>query len=110
MVFSALLNNTFTVSRRTRTSDGEGGWVIGYDAISSVAGRIRPASSTEREVASSDERVITHVLYTEIEDIRRGDRVTCDDLVVEVVGIREPSKASHHLEIDCVERQEEVNT
>ncbi len=108
LVFKSLRNNTLSVERRTRTSDGQGGHVIGYVAIGDVLGRIRPASSAEKELAAAFGRQISHVLYVDHgEDVVRGDRVTCDDLVVEVVGLREPSKASHHLEIDCLERQVE---
>lgn len=61
-------------------------------------------------MALSEERQISHVLYVvHGEDIERGDRVACGDLTVEVMGIREPSKAGHHLEIDCLERQDEEN-
>lgn len=107
-VFESLLNNTFTVERRTRTSDGQGGWTIGYTALGSVEGRIRPATSREREVADQEEQQISHVLYVVAsEDIARGDRVTSGDLTVEVLGVREPSLAGEHLEIDCLERAAE---
>jgi len=45
--------------------------------------------------------------------VARGDRVTYADadgvhpLAVEVLGIREPSEAGTHWEIDCLERQYE---
>ena len=61
-VFESLLNNTFTISRRDRISDGQGGWAIVYAAIDSVQGRIRPASSEEREVAKMEQRSISLVL------------------------------------------------
>lgn len=113
--FLGLLNNTFTVERRNRVSDGQGGWIIVYETVATIEGRIRPANSTERLVADSEEQQITHVLYTEADvDIARGDRVTAQngeagrELTVEVLGIREPSLAGHHWEIDCLERQEEL--
>lgn len=107
-VFTSLLNNTFTVSRRRRSPDGRGGWIIDYNPVSTMAGRIRPANSREREAAQREEREITHVLYVvHGEDIERGDRVVCGDLTVDVLAIREPSKASKHFEIDCRERQPE---
>ena len=107
-VFESLLNNDFLVERRRRTSDGQGGWSIDYVEIGTVSGRIRPASSREREIAALEERQITHVLYVVAgTDIVRGDRVTVANLVVEVEAIREPSKAGEHLEIDCNERQQE---
>ena len=107
--FAGLLNNTFTVSRRDRVSDGRGGWTIVWAEVGTVAGRIRPATSTEATVARSEERQITHVLYTVAgEDIARGDLVVCGDLQVEVLGIREPSLAGEHWEIDCLERVNET--
>lgn len=108
-VFEALLNNTFTIYRRDRIADGQGGWAVVYASLGTAEGRIRPASGSEREVAQAEQRQITHVLYVvHGTDIARGDRVECDDLTVDVLGVREPSKAGHHLEIDCIEVQREV--
>ena len=110
-VFESLLNNTFIVERRVRASDGQGGWTISYSASGTMEGRIRPATSNERVVADAEQQQITHVLYVLAgEDIARGDRVTCGDLVVEVLGVREPSEAGHHYEVDCLERQKEIAT
>lgn len=107
-VFESLLNNTFTVSRRLRVSDGQGGWPIAYVTIGTVEGRIRPTSSNERVVAAAEEQQISHVLYVAHgSDVVRGDLVECGDLAVEVLGVREPSLAGKHLEIDCQERQQE---
>jgi len=110
-VFESLLNNTFTVERRARTGDGQGGWTITYIASGTVLGRIRPATANERVVADAEQQQITHVLYVLAgTDIARGDRVTCGELTVEILGVREPSKAEHHYEIDCLERQKESAT
>jgi len=107
-VFESLLNNTFTVEKRARTGDGQGGWTISYIASGTVLGRIRPATANERVVADAEQQQITHVLYVLAgEDVARGDRVTCGELVVEVLGVREPSEAGHHYEVDCLERQRE---
>jgi len=107
-VFESLLNNTFIVERRSRTDDGQGGWTIEYSVSGTVEGRIRPATSNERLVADAEQQQITHVLYVVAgADVARGGRVTCGDLVVEVLGVREPSEAGHHYEVDCLERQRE---
>jgi head-tail adaptor len=119
-VFHSLLNRTFQVARRRRTSDGRGGWPIDYVAIGSVEGRMRPASSSEREAGKREEREITHVLYVVAgTDIQRGDLaspgvlnitsdgVTASDVLVEVQARREPSHAGEHYEYDCLERQRE---
>ena len=109
-VFESLLNHTFTILRRERTSDGQGGWAITYTLLGSAEGRMRPASSTEREVAAAEQRQISHVLYVAAggTDIARGDLVTGGGITVDIQGVREPSQAGHHLEIDCLEVQREI--
>lgn len=110
IVFRRLLNNTFTVHRRDRLPDGQGGWTLLWVSVGTVRGRLRPANSNERVVADSEQQQITHVLYTGAgADVARGDRVSCGDTEVEVLGIREPSLAGHHWEIDCLERQLEAS-
>jgi len=110
-VFASLLNNLFTVERRTRASDGQGGWTIGYAALDALLGRMRPASSSEREQALQQQRELTHVLYCDaIADVARGDRVTGDGATWDVLGVREPSRADHHYEIDCRLIQHEETT
>lgn len=116
-VFESLLNNTFTHYRRRRTADGQGGWAIDYPQIGTVTGRIRPATSAEREVADTEEREVSHVFYClAAEDVRRGDRLQATSagsgytLLVEVDALREPSLAGEHLEFDCQERQIEEAT
>ena len=107
-VFTSLLNNTFTVERRVRVPDGQGGWSIVFVPIPQIRGRLRPASSTEIVAAQQEQRKISHVFYClETEDIVRGDRITADEVTVDVMAIREPSRADHHLEIDCLEEQKE---
>jgi len=109
-VFTSLLNNDFTLERRRRTPDSQGGWVIDYVTIGTIRGRLRPASSTEIIQAMQELRSITHVFYClETEDILRGDRITGDDITVDIMAIREPSRADHHLEIDCLEVQTEIS-
>ena len=107
-VFESLLNNDFVQSRRRRTPDGQGGWAIDYVSLGAIRGRLRPASSRERTEAQQQGREITHVLYVVAgTDIKRGDRVTLNSLVVDVEAVREPSRAGEHLEIDCREIQQE---
>lgn len=108
-VFTSLLNGDYTIARRARISDGQGGWIISYTELATVRGRLRPASGTEREVAAQEQRQISHVLYVVAgTDIARGDQVEGDGVLVDVVGVREPSRADHHLEVDCLERQMEA--
>jgi len=112
-LFEALLNHTFVHRRRERVSDGQGGWAIAYNEVGTVEGRLRPVGGGERggeqSPAAREEREIRHVLYVVAdEDIQRGDQLEGDGVVVDVLGVREPSRAGHHLEIDCVEHQYEV--
>lgn len=110
MVFVSMLNNTFTVERRFRTLDAQGGWQINRVFITPITGRIRPASSTEILAAQQQQRQISHVFYCLAgEDIHRGDRLTGDELTVDVMAIREPSRADEHYECDCLEIQKETD-
>ncbi|MCJ7529804.1 MAG: phage head closure protein [Anaerolineales bacterium] len=109
-VFQSLLNNDFAVSRRQRTPDAQGGWVISYASITPIRGRLRPASSAEIISAQQEQRKITHVFYcVEGEDIARGDQISGDGVTVDIMALREPSRADHHLEIDCLEKQAETS-
>lgn len=109
-VFTSLLNHDFTVERRFRSLDGQGGWQFAYQPIGTVTGRIRPASSTEIVAAQQELRTITHVFYCEFgEDVQRGDRLTYADLTVDVNARRGPSRANKFWEIDCREIQVEVS-
>lgn len=108
--FRSLLNHDFSVDRIRRTPNGQGGWLIDYVAHGSVRGRLRPASSSESEVAALEQRDLTHVFYCEYGfDIKRGDRVTGGGLQVYVDAVREPSTSHEHLEVDCSTTQVEVN-
>lgn len=110
-IFDSLLNNSFKIWRRLRISDGRGGWTITYSEVATIEGRIWPTTLKERLVADSAEAQITHVLACRAdENVARGDLVELvdGDLTVEVLGIREPSEAGHHWEIDCLERQDET--
>ena len=108
MTYASLLNNTFMVYRKERTFDGQGGWAESWTEVGSVAGRLRPVVGREGETADQTQRVVTHVLYTLPDvDVQRGDMVIGAGQVVDVRGIREPSHAGHHWEIDCEEREKE---
>lgn len=106
LVFLSMMNNVAVILRQRLVSDDQGGFITGYAGVAVQNSRIRPASSSEKVEAQREERWITHVLYVPHgTDVRRGDKVIIDDLIVEVQAIREPSKAGHHLEVDCLERE-----
>ena len=104
--FKSLLNRDYLISRPVRIANGQGGWAIAYMPLMTVPGRLRPASGAEREVAMQEQRAITHVFYViEGWGIQRDDTVEGDAVTVRVQGVREPSRADHHVEIDCLEIQ-----
>ncbi len=111
-VFTALLNRDYTIYPLIRTSDGQGGWAESHSPTgTTVRGRMRTASveDGERLTAMQEQRRVSHVLYVEHgTDIARGYRVTGDGVTVDVVAVREPSRADHHLEVDCSEVQLET--
>ena len=107
-IISALFNNTFSIYRPARAADGQGGWDITYTLMGTLEGRLSPSEGFSKEIAQSEEVHFTHRLYTNAdEDIRKSDLVLIDTLTLEVLMIKEPSLADHHLEIDLRERQEE---
>jgi SPP1 family predicted phage head-tail adaptor len=114
-VLTSLLNKTFEIWLPQTTSDGQGGHTETWWDAGTIAGRMRPANSNERVVAEQEEQQITHVLYTATletsdgETLGRGALVVLDDLSVEVLGVRNPSLMAHHYEIDCLERQANVD-
>jgi SPP1 family predicted phage head-tail adaptor len=108
MGIELLYNHDFSICRPARTADGQGGWPMSDEAIGTVRGRLRPATAAERTVADQEQARVTHVLYcAATADIQLGDLVLGAGVTVEVIAVREPSRAGHHLEIDCVEVQKE---
>lgn len=106
--FESLLNRAYTLARRARVSDGRGGWPWTYEEVGEVQGRLRPASSAERTAAQQERRSVTHVFYCLYDkDIRRTDRLTGDGVTVYVDAVKKPSRADHHLEVECSETQVE---
>lgn len=120
-VFVSLLNYDFFAVRMARVSDDQGGWLVGFVDLPPILGRLRPATSREREVAAQNQRVITHIFYCETDaNLARGDYISPSaividdgslrsaDIIVQVEGNREPSTSGHHYEIDCIEYQFEA--
>jgi len=101
-----LFNKILTVMRSAEVSDGQGGWKKTYQPIGQMKGRISVANIAERTAAAQEHAVVSHVVYCSAdEDIRRGDLVTDGRITVEIVGVRNPSEADHHLECPGVEVQ-----
>lgn len=98
-----LFNKILTLQRKIRTDDGQGGWIEDWQDVGTIQGRLRSASASERTAAAQEQATISHVFYCAAgEDVRRGDRIVSGSLVVEIIAIREPSYAGHHLECEGV--------
>ena len=107
-LIETLFISTFSVARRTRASNGQGGWIESWPVMVSIEGRMRPASATEQVAAQQRQAKISHVLYVAgAADVLRADRVSGESRLWDVIAVREPSHAGHHLEIDCLEIQRE---
>lgn len=114
-VFLGLMNRQFSVYRIERTSNNAGGWPETEASLGVITGRLRPITAKEKVVANSEDRETTHILYVpysnpkagELDgnEIKRGDLVLYGDLKIEVLGVRDPSLAHEHLEIDCVQME-----
>ena len=90
-----------TIQRKTRVSDDQGGWTEGWADKATERGKIRPASTSERNIAGQDESLTTHVAYLRVGcDLMFGDRLLISDIGYEITGIREPAGAGKHYEVD----------
>jgi len=105
-LIDALYIHSLAVTRKARASDGQGGWTETWGTVATISGRIRPASANERILARQQQAEISHVFYCAASvDVTRGDRLAGEGRTWDVIAVREPSHARHHLEIDCLERQ-----
>lgn len=107
-----LLISTCEVYTPVRTADGRGGWAVDYEFAFTTNCRLRPASSTERADGAQQGQHISHVMYVTYpppSPFVRGQRVVVDGVMsLWVEGVREPSMAGKHLELDCQEVQHET--
>lgn len=103
-MIETLMNKTISVYTATRTSDGRGGWTLGYSLNRSIVGRISQKSGKEGSQAVSHYGEVTYTVYT-LEALKRGDFLLVDGLELEVLTVRNPSLISHHFESDCKEVQ-----
>lgn len=105
-LIETLYISTFSRTRKSRTSNGQGGWTESYGSAASIEGRMRPATATERLMAAQRQAEISHVFYCAAdEDVVRGDHLTGEGRTYEVIAVREPSHSGHHLEVECRETQ-----
>lgn len=103
---SRLLNTSADVWRRTRTSDGMGGWTQVWAKVAAARVRLSQPSAAERTIADQSGSTLTHVAYAEPDaDIRRGDELRQGARVFTVLAVFEPSEPGTYLRVNCELRQ-----
>ena len=103
-----LFNKTASIYSKSRTDDMQGGWIIDYGVIGTTKVRVSVLSGVEKQYAGETDRRITHKVYANPDsNIVRGNKLVIGNLSLEVLDVKEPSLANHHIEIDCIEWQSE---
>jgi head-tail adaptor len=103
-----LLNQRLEVWRRSRVSDGGGGWAETWAQVGGtpVRARLSQPSARERVIADAAQARLTHVVYLVPDaDVRRGDELRLGARVFEVLATFEPSVPGTYLRADCEARQ-----
>lgn len=96
-----LFNHEFTHQRLVTTTDQYGDPTVERRTLGTIRGRMRPANITEQFVASVAAVTIDYVFYCEPgPDIRRGDLISGGGVTMEVIAVKDPSLAGHHLEVE----------
>ena len=116
-MIAGTLNEWFTLSHRTRTSDAQGGWNEAYvDYAGGTAGgpgeRCRMSllgrsagKSDERRMGPQLEEWVSHILFLRLGvPIERGDRVT-DSSGTQYLVLAVRTSSHKHLEAECREVQ-----
>lgn len=101
--------HTATVERRTRSSDGAGGWIEAWSTVGTVVGSLQPAGAAETE--RGDRELAEHrwVFYCDPDsDLARDDRLTVDDQTCVVLSVARwyANSAIDHWAAQLEERQE----
>ena len=103
MISAGLYNNTLTLQTLTRTSDSMGGWTEAWADSGQFRARIRPLTSAERLTQDKVTGIATHRIYCDNMTVTLEDRIKWGSYYFEIIGIRNPSEAYHHLEIEAKE-------
>ena len=103
MISASLYNQTLTLQTKTLTADGQGGFTEAWADSGSFRARISPLSSAERLIQDKVTSMTTHRIYCDNMTVSPEDRIKWGDYYFEIIGIRNPSEAYHHLEIDVRE-------
>ena len=99
-----LLDRTVTIRRKTRVSDGMGGFKESWTDVGTSAARISPVSAKDRIQYEQLQYPVTHKVYLPgTADIRAGDQIVLGSRLFAVQGKTNPSEEGHHFEVLCEE-------
>ena len=102
-ISSGLLNQTLTLQTLTETDDGQGGVTSVWSDTGSFKARISSLSAQERMAQDKMTTFATHRVYCDNMNVTTADRIKWGSYYFKIIGIKNPSEAFHHLEIDVVE-------
>jgi len=102
MSFRSLLNQTVEVTRKSRTSDGRGGFTSTTATTATYNGRLQIANATDILRGEKICGKVSHVLFLAPEaSVKQGDILVIDNVSVEVMNVQ--NIQGHHFEILCRE-------
>jgi len=106
--FVKTLNVTMTYERKSKTTDGMGGFTESWTSMGSFNARISSIKASEglREAMHGEKKWadVTHKVFCEPFDLRETDRLVYGTTwTFEIIAITKPSEISHHLEVMCRE-------
>lgn len=101
-----LLNTSVQVWRAALADDGGGGQDTVWALQSTARARLSQPSARERQAADQAGAQLTHTVYLPPGvDVRRGDELRQDGVVLEVLATFAPSVDGTYLRADCTARQ-----
>ncbi len=112
-MIAGAFNEWFTLCRKSRSSDGQGGWTYVWSQYATEHGRMSrlgrdAAKSQEREIGAQLQEWASHLLFCRAgAGIERGDQITDSSGVnYLVLAVRAPSAMPRRqLECECREVQ-----
>jgi head-tail adaptor len=101
---SGLFIDDFTLQSNIPSTDSVGGHVDDYTQVTKTfRGQLSRAPSGESLSSGKTTAYASHILYCAHMDITERDRVIFGDRTFLVTGVKNPSNADEHLEIDLLE-------
>lgn len=105
---ASLRTDTATISRPSRASDGQGGWVDTFASAGTVAVYLTPMRQqpTEGIVAERLQGRVGYYAYVPAgTDVRATDRLSINSISYEVLGVQAPATLQVHVRVDCAREE-----